>query len=505
MIAVLQFDGVSLPHLHKFLKQGYLPALAQLRGRGHWFSLGTPAASWEAATYYSLYSGKGITEHGIYFAFMWAPTEQRVRSSEAYPAPEPIWDRIGKLGRRSLVIDPYESGKPRSVEGVAMSGWQFRHKVTLRKWSVPEGLDRELERRFGRPSLVEEVYGRPSAPYLLKMRRRLLGAPERAANVTTALLSEGSFDLIWVTFSSSHIAGHWFLDPSRLPGAGFNAKTKTDLDATLGHAYAAVDEALSRILAALPAHTDIIVLSASGIGPTASRSHLLPGMLQAVLSANAQEAGSTEPAGNFLWRLRKFVPPNFRAQVARVLPAPLVMEVTARLAMRGVDWSKTKAFMLPSADCGYVRLNLMGRERDGIVDPKEAPRLMERIAAGLHTFSDPDGSPAVKTIEFTSNSLGYDTFSHPFPDLVVHWSERLPPQPAVVHSPIFGPVASAGWGSGRTGEHCDDAWALIVPGSSRLRNPVNSPHIMDIAPTICSVLRVDSDGLTGQSLLEPGA
>jgi predicted AlkP superfamily phosphohydrolase/phosphomutase len=504
MIAVLQFDGVSLPHLHNFLKQGHLPALAQLRDRGRWFSLGTPAASWEAATYYSLYSGKGMTEHGIYFALMWAPAEQRIRSAETYPAPEPIWDRIGRVGRRSLIIDPYESSKAKSVEGVAMSGWQFRHKVTLRKWSVPKGLYRELERRFGRPSLVEEVYGRPSAPYLLKMRSRLLGAPERAANIATALLSEGSFDLIWVTFSSSHIAGHWFLDPSRLPGDSFNA-TKTDLDATLCDAYAAVDEALSRILAALPAHTDIIVLSASGIGPSSSRSHLLPGMLQAVLSANVRDANFTEAAGNYLWRLRKLVPANFRAQVARVLPDPLVMEVTARLAMRGVDWSKTKAFMLPSGDCGYVRLNLMGRERDGIVDPKVAPRLMERIAAGLHTFSDPDGSPAVKTIEFTCNSLGYHTFSHPFPDLIVHWSERLPPQPAVVGSPVFGPVASVGWGSGRTGEHCDDAWALIVPGSSRFRNLANSPHIMDIVPTICSVLRVDTDGLTGQPLLEPGS
>jgi hypothetical protein len=69
MIAILQFDAVSLPHFHRFLEQGRLPAFAGLRGRGHWFSLDTPAATWEGSTYFSLYSGRGVAEHGIYFPF----------------------------------------------------------------------------------------------------------------------------------------------------------------------------------------------------------------------------------------------------------------------------------------------------------------------------------------------------------------------------------------------------------------------------------------------------
>ena len=53
--------------------------------------------------------------------------------------------------------------------------------------------------------------------------------------------------------------------------------------------------------------------------------------------------------------------------------------------------------MMPSGDCGYIRLNLRGRERDGIVEPEEAAGLLERIVTGLKTFRDPDGEPAVKT------------------------------------------------------------------------------------------------------------
>jgi predicted AlkP superfamily phosphohydrolase/phosphomutase len=178
------------------------------------------------------------------------------------------------------------------------------------------------------------------------------------------------------------------------------------------------------------------------------------------------------------------------------------MDLTARLEMRGVDWSTTKAFMVPSGDCGYIRLNLRGREREGIVDPKDAEGLLEEIAAGLRTFCDPDGAPAIAKVEFAGRSLGYGDPSHPFPDLIVHWNERLPPQAAGVKSRQFGEVPSSGWGSGRTGEHRDGAWALITPGSSRLRLLTKPAHILDIGPTICAILDVDNNGLVGQPLME---
>ena len=185
-----------------------------------------------------------------------------------------------------------------------------------------------------------------------------------------------------------------------------------------------------------------------------------------------------------------------------MLPDEWAMQLTARLEMLGMDWSHTRAFMVPSGDCGYVRLNLLGREREGIVDPKEANQVLERIASGLLTFRDPDGTSAVKRVEIVSQSPKERTLSNPLPDLIVHWSDRLPPHLAGAYSPQFGNVPSAGWGSGRTGEHSDDAWVIMLPGPSRTVAPLKPPHIMDIVPTICSVLGVDREGLAGQPLLE---
>jgi len=187
----------------------------------------------------------------------------------------------------------------------------------------------------------------------------------------------------------------------------------------------------------------------------------------------------------------------------RLLPDRLTLELTARLDMRGIDWSKTPAFMVPSGDCGYIRLNLKDRERHGIIGPPQIPALLNQITSGLLSFRDPDGEPTIKNVELATDNLHLNSYTHPFPDLIVHWNERLPTHLAGVQSADFGTVPSPGWGSGRTGEHCDGAWVLIVPGSSTLKAFTKSPHIVDIAATVCEFLGVDAQGLSGNSLLTP--
>ncbi len=270
----------------------------------------------------------------------------------------------------------------------------------------------------------------------------------------------------------------------------------------MADSYRAIDDGLSHILETLPAGADVILMAPNGMGSNISRAHLLPGMLHAVLAGGSQQDASNTSPGSAIWRLRAAVPTGFRTAIARALPEWAALELTARLELRGTDWAKTHAFMMPSGDCGYVRLNLKGRERDGIVKPEEAEDLLDDIARGLQTFRDPDGCPTVRGVERGAHIVGYDTHAHHFPDLVVYWNDRVPPHFAGVTSTQYGEVPAIGWGSGRTGEHRDDAWALVVPGSSMLRAPIKPLHIVDMAATICSVLGVDAEGLAGQPLLE---
>ncbi len=503
MLVVLQFDSPSVALLERMLGEGRLPTLAGLRERGVWHELETPATHFAAGAFHTLYSGTELADHGLFYPFQWSAPDQRVRYTTAFEAPSPVWERLGGTGARTLAIDPYESRAPRTAPvGTVVSGWQFTDRVVLQPWSSPPGTRNRLEQLFGPPAAVEEVFGRSSTRDLLRLRRDLLAASGRAADAANLLLAGNRFDLTWLTFSAGHVAGHQFWDLSQIED-GIDGATRHVLSGALEEVYQSVDAGCGRVLAALGDDTDVIVVSPVGMDVNTSRADLLPEMLDAVLLGGAHpESGSVSGAGS-VWKLRAALPTGLRARVAAALPDRVALALTARLELRGQDWSSTRAFAQPADNQGYLRLNLRGRERDGIVEAAEAEHLMDQIATGLLTFHDPDGTPSVKAVERVVDTFDSGIHSDRLPDLIVRWSDQPATRLDAVVSAQFGTVRRRGSGSGRSGNHtAGDAWALVVPGASRPRTPGRPPRLVDIAATAAALAGAELTDLPGEPLLQ---
>ena len=263
------------------------------------------------------------------------------------------------------------------------------------------------------------------------------------------------------------MAGHQFWDLSQLDPAELDDGTERLLGSTLDDVYLAVDAALGRVVAALPEGTDLLIVSPVGMDVNTSRADLLPEMLRAILDPEHHEPDEA-PSGS-IWRLRAAVPSGLRAKVAGLLPEKVALDLTARLEVRGLDWSRTRAFAHPAENQGYIRLNLRGRERDGIVDPADAPALMDELAAGIASFTDLDGRPAVRSVDRVADRFGTGDRAHQLPDLIVHWTDTPATQLEGLRSERYGTVRRHGVGSGRSGNHTEgDAWAIVVPGTSSL-------------------------------------
>jgi predicted AlkP superfamily phosphohydrolase/phosphomutase len=502
VLTIVQFDAASASVLRRMLAAQRLPSLAGLIERGLWHDLDAPATQFAAGAQHTLYSGVELGDHGLFYPFQWSASEQRVKYMTAFPAPPPVWERLAPHGTRTLAIDPYESRAPATAPpGSLVCGWQLHDRVVLRKWATPAADYDALQRIFGPPEPVDEVFGRHTVSEMLALRRRLIHAPSRVADAAALLLDRDHFDFAWLTFCAAHVAGHQFWDLSQLDDSELDPASSHALATTLEDVYEAVDHALGRIVRALPERADLMVVSPVGMDVNTSRADMLPDMLDAILRPDAARGDAGRSS---IWWLRDAVPSNLRARVASVLPERFALDLTARLELRGVDWTTTRAFAHPAENQGYVRLNLRGRERDGIVDPAEADALLDVIAAGLRTFRDLDGTSAVESVDRVADLFGSGRCAHQLPDLIVRWTDRPATRVKGLTSDQFGTVLRRGVGSGRSGNHTEgDAWALVVPGRSEHAGLERPPRLEDVAATAIVLAGGSLDGLTGRPLLEP--
>lgn len=503
MLVILQFDSAAVPLLEQMLAEGALPTLAALRQRGRWQTLDARATFLQSSTYMTLCTGVDVREHGVYSAVPWSAPDQRPRFMYAFPYPPTIWERLTAHGRRALIVDPILAWAPLRMEGIYLSGWQFEDRMVSRGISLPGDVRRVLSRQQGRPPRLDDVYGTRRVSSLFAWREHLVKAPARVADTAVELLGRDSFDLIWLNFAAAHKAGHHLWDPSAVVGEALGDRDQRALQAGLRDVYAAVDAAIARVLDVLPGNADLIIFSPTGMAANTSRADLLPGMLDAVLSGKARPAkpprdGTRSP----IWTVRSAIPIEWREWLARMLPDDVVADLTTRLYMR-LDWGQTRAMAVPGENKGYIRVNLKGRERDGIVDESEVDDLLGTIARGLVTFVDPDGSPAISKVERMSEIAFGGSAVDRLPDLVVHWGEHPASRLSRVTSPVHGEVVRRGVGSGRSGNHVDEAWAILLPGASRVRDIGRAARITDIGATACTLLGADTTGLSGTSLLEP--
>lgn len=488
MLALLALDATSPALLDELVAAGRLPVLERLREAGVEVPLETPATYFAAATYPTVWSGRELQEHGNYYPFMWSPERQRVVLAADVERPRSVWERLAERGHPCLVVDPYEGHRPARPVHTVLSGWQFTNRVVLERWSSPPSALRDWQRRLGSAPAADEVFGAPSVARLRRLREVLLAGPARAADLVTAALRDRAVELLVVSFSSLHVGGHQFWDPS----AVLDGEVPAELRTALHDLYAAADVALGRIVDSLPAGADVIVFSPLGMDRNHSAADLLPGMLDAILGREQPGAGP--------WRLRAAVPTGLRAAVARAIPDRLALRIAASLELRGTDWSSTPAFAAPSDVHGYVRVNLAGRERDGIVAEEDLAGLLAQIEAGLLTFEDQHGEPLVERVDRTADVLPAGPATGALPDLIVHWRARRAARLTEAVSPAHGRIPRLGLGSGRSGNHTDDAWALVVPGASSPRAAARPHRLTDLAATAEALCGL---GTAGEPLLAP--
>jgi len=167
---------------------------------------------------------------------------------------------------------------------------------------------------------------------------------------------------------------------------------------------------------------------------------------------------------------------------------------------QNVDWSRTKAYAL---GLGSLYVNLVGRERDGIVMPgTEYREVVEGIRAGLEALVDPETGERPVSRVWTRDEMYSEFDPDVIPDLRVgnaldyrvSWQTTLGGVPADVVEDNTKP-----W----SGDHCSNDPDL-VRGILFSNRPIATatPAMVDIMPTVLRLLDLPvPDDVDGKPLL----
>jgi len=498
-LLLIGLDSADAELIEAWMADGTLPVLAGLVKDGRWLRLRTTAEVMHVSAWPTIYTGTHPGRHGLYHAFQVRAGLQRIHRAEpAWRAVPAFWELLDRAGRRVMVVDAFMD-RPL---GLDFSGIQVCEYGTWTWFSEPgsrpEGLYREIVRRFGRypaPEHTDQV----TIPDQLRFRDTLVRAAAVKGQVLAWLLAQYPWDVAFVNFAEPHGGGH-YLWHSGDPDYPLRPRPPLPEGAhPLRDVYAAVDRAIGRVLEAVGEDVTVMVFSGDGMGPNYSGSHLMPPLLRELgllYDARAKGEAASAPKAGLAQRLRQLIPLSVRQSISRCLPRRVRREMAIKWMNSGIDWSRTRVFCIPNSNEGYFRVNLAGREPEGIVDGDEYARILADLGAELAQLVNPANGCRCAHGVFRTDDVFPGSERPHLPDLVISFDPA-----ARILDRVAGPRAGTITGPAPfdvpahyTGNHRPNAFLALRGPRLRREVPVESPHIADIAATVLAAMDVPLPG-----------
>lgn len=463
-------------------RSGQLPVLQSLRQRGCWGWLDTSADLLHISAWPSIYTGTPPGEHGVYFTFQPAPGLQGYQRFHTGLYGQPtVWKLLDAAQHRCVVLDPPYAHPEAGFGGTLIYEWgSWAHY--LAPGSVPPEAIKQLQQEVGAYPLGLEAndlgWGALDAA---STRDKLLRAIQAKTAATRSLMQQPGWELLFSVFGETHVAGHYCLNAAAADDAAQQP--------LLLEIYRALDAAIGELIAAAGPDTTVLVVSGDRVAANHAGWHLLPEFLQRLglqsdPKAPPPGAGADAPRRRRdpVKMLRDLLPKNFRKSLARLLPTAMRDKLAQRVDTADIDWSRTKVACLPTDLEGYLRINLKGREPQGIVAPgAEFEAVVAQITEALAELRDPATGEAVVREVIRTDRAFPGARQAWLPDLVVRWNGARPITRA--HSPRVGTLAAPS-PDPRPGTHAGPGFVLAAGPGVRAGAELQGGNILDIAPTL---------------------
>jgi predicted AlkP superfamily phosphohydrolase/phosphomutase len=385
-----------------------LPNFRRVRTEGVEAGLQSTHPPWTGSAWPSMYTGTDPSYHGVYDFFVHDgyPDEATVVSRNDVQQPA-IWNYLTADDRPSVVMNLPVTHPAESLEGVLVPGYLSPEDAA----SMPPEARSELSAALGEQY---RIYSRAEMADDDGMRLDgYLDLIDLRKRATVELLTDYEWDLGITQVQKTDAVFHNFDDRSEFR-----------------EIYKAADAFLGAVLDAVPASTNVVICSDHGIGHKDGYAIYVNEILRnrgfASTTATGGRVGLGESkqrlvgddpaddddsegglrektmlaAGSALRRLGIELA-NVYSTADGIGMRPVLEAVTPDSVKRSmaeyVDWSGSRAYCRSNAELG-VRLNLEGREPNGVVSPGDYENVREEVIRVLRNVRTPAGEPAFDVV-----------------------------------------------------------------------------------------------------------
>jgi predicted AlkP superfamily phosphohydrolase/phosphomutase len=494
-LIILGIDAGDPTLIERWAREGYLPTVASIMERGSWGKTCGIDLLNEHGSMISLLSGVSCREHGFYYSRQLRPNTYDLHTTTGRDAHTlPFWSHLRHGGKKVAIVDAPDIFPVEGVDGIQLADWAS-HNPRFEASAAPETLLTDVRRIFGPRMVIEEKPGGTAADNR-EIHKRLLERAEKKGTLCRELCSRDHFDLVTVVFSESHPALHQFWDLRE--EAGEPPPEWPEAPHAIRDVYQAIDRQLGLLLEVLPSPANVFIVTSVGVSEQYPTMELTNVFCRKLGYQACPEPGrvSLSPMG---W-LRRLVPESWRIAVSRNFSRETRERLLAEQFRSSTNWKKTTLFAIPSLYTGMLRVNLRGREPEGIVAPgEEYEALLDRAQADLEQLVDPQtGEAAVERVVRTAAVFGGGPPDR-LPDLMVVWKPGNHFVRRVVHpstellqeKPEFY----------RSTHHCDHGFVAAAGPALQQRGALPDIEVLDLAPTFLKLLDEPvPETLTGQEI-----
>ena len=450
-VLAIALDAAEASLITRMIDDGRLPALKRLRDHGSWSRVTSPSDVSTGAVWPNFTTGRRECDHGHYALWNWDPVEMRLAYANTQRL-SPFWQQLDANGSTVGVLDVPFTPFLGLTKGFEVNEWGCHTPVEGRVQVSPPTIADEVRTAFPAHPFSDALAQIPedSAQVPVFLDECLKGLRLRGA-LAHRLVTQVRPDLALVVFEEAHHAGHslWHtVEPdlamyADLPDAASPDKTLADL-------YEEMDHQVGRLVETSGPETSVFVFALHGMGPARGLPQVVDALLDAMgLACTVPESSRRR---SLLSEFKRRMPGPIRNLYRRSVPLSRRRQWGRSAVLPAYDWSRTRAFGLPMEQSGLVRINLAGREAQGIVPPEEFEKVCDDIERALLELTTVDGRPFVKNV--IRPPRGSDPAG--LPDLVVQWSDASFEAPALVNGTEVMNVQRE-----QTGEHTPDGFCII--------------------------------------------